>query len=211
MMTSETLISHVSPTPAADAIPIERIPRSADWKKPPPARITTASLTKNNIGTVKRINQVVFPISYSNKFYDESLAAELEEFNRLVYYNDIPIACVCCRFDRTTGSDTAKLYIATMAVLAAYRSLTIGRQTLALVLHAAAAHKSPKISVVYVHVQVSNTEARKFYEREGFKVASEVKDYYKKITPANAWLMEREITAEDTGHKEGTADRPIAV
>jgi len=202
MMTSDTLTTHTTPTPAADAIPIDRIARSADWKKPPPARINSAALTKNNIGTVKRINQVVFPISYSTKFYDESLAADLEEFNRLVYYNDIPIACVCCRFDKTPGSDSAKLYIATMAVLAAYRSLTIGKQTLAIVLHAAASHKSPKISHVYVHVQISNTDARKFYEREGFKVTSEVKDYYKKITPADAWLMEREITPEDATSKD---------
>ncbi|KZT50862.1 acyl-CoA N-acyltransferase [Calocera cornea HHB12733] len=211
MMTSDTLTTHLSPTPAADAVPIQRVARSPEWKQPGPARITTASLTKNNIGTVKRINQVVFPISYSAKFYDESLAPDLDEFNRLVYYNDVPVACVCCRFDKTPGSDSAKLYIATMAVLAAYRSLTIGKQTLALVLHAAASHKAPRISHVYVHVQVSNTDARKFYEREGFTVAAEVKGYYKKIAPADAWLMERAVTPEDAGHKEGSADRPIAV
>ncbi|EJT97257.1 acyl-CoA N-acyltransferase [Dacryopinax primogenitus] len=201
-MTSDTLTAYVSLTPVADAVPIERIQRKPDWKKPPPQHITSASLTKSNIGTVKRINQVVFPISYSAKFYDESLAADMEEFNRLVYCADIPVACICCRLEKMPGSDSAKLYIATMAVLAAYRSLTIGHQMLSLVLHAAAKHKSPKISSVYVHVQVSNEEARKFYEREGFTVISEVKDYYRKITPKEAWLMEREITPDDAVHKE---------
>lgn len=40
-------------------------------------------------------------------------------------------------------------------------------------------------------MQVSNEDAKKFYERHGFVHTSTQKDYYKKITPADAWVLEK--------------------
>ncbi len=40
-------------------------------------------------------------------------------------------------------------------------------------------------------MQVSNGDAKKFYERHGFAHTSTHKDYYKKITPADAWVLEK--------------------
>jgi len=45
---------------------------------------------------------------------------------------------------------------------------------------------------IYLHVQVSNGDAKRFYERSGFKEVSVVEGYYKKIEPKAAWLMEWE-------------------
>lgn len=53
-----------------------------------------------------------------------------------------------------------------------------------------AAEHSSKISSVSLHVQVSNVDAKRFYERHGFTVVREVEGYYKKLEPRNAWLLE---------------------
>ena len=46
-------------------------------------KVTFASLTQNNLGTVRKLNSVLFPIKYSEKFYSEILLPEVEEFCKL--------------------------------------------------------------------------------------------------------------------------------
>ena len=95
---------------------------------------TFASLTQNNLGTVRKLNSILFPIKYSEKFYSEILLPEVEEFCKLsvcqyffphlsakpttpaVYYNDIPVGTICCRIE--TKESTSHLYLLTMGVLA---------------------------------------------------------------------------------------------
>jgi ribosomal protein S18 acetylase RimI-like enzyme len=73
-----------------------------------------------------------------------------------------------------------------------YRSRRLGSQSLDLIL-AAASRSKPKVTHIYLHVQVSNVSARKFYERHGFQVLGVHEQYYKKIVPQDAWILERVI------------------
>ncbi|KAM6502005.1 Acyl-CoA N-acyltransferase [Amanita muscaria] len=152
-------------------------------------RISFASLTSNNLGTVQKLNSVLFPIKYSEKFYQDVLKPEVEEFCKLVYYNDVPVGTICCRLDTT--DDRSDMYLMTMGILAPYRSKGLGSRCLELVVSAAAIQTKPKIHKIYLHVQVSNDAAKKFYERHGFKEVEVHKNYYKKITPSDAWVLER--------------------
>jgi N-alpha-acetyltransferase 50 len=74
-----------------------------------------------------------------------------------------------------------------------YRSRGIGTKALESVLAAAQAHTSPKLTKVTLHVQVSNSTAKTFYERHGFKEVDVVRDYYKKIDPRDAWVLEKAL------------------
>jgi len=159
----------------------------------PQERITFAPITTNNLGTVRKLNSVLFPIRYSEKFYQDILLPEVEEFCRLVFYNDIPVGNICCRFE--TKDEVTKLYLMTMGVLAPYRSRNLGTRTLEEVLKAAESSSKPKIKSIYLHVQVSNDDARRFYERHGFKEVGVHADYYKKITPRDAWILEKDLVA----------------
>jgi N-alpha-acetyltransferase 50 len=47
---------------------------------------------------------------------------------------------------------------------------------------------------MYMHVQISNEGARKFYEYHGFKEVRIHKDYYKKIEPRDAWVLELDLS-----------------
>lgn len=46
-------------------------------------RVSFASITPNNLGTVRKLNSVLFPIAYSEKFYQDIQSAELEDFCKL--------------------------------------------------------------------------------------------------------------------------------
>lgn len=65
-------------------------------------------------------------------------------------------------------------------------------------MQAAAAHAKPPVKSVYLHVQTSNKGAKVFYERHGFKEISIHPNYYKKIVPHEAWVLERELVADAT-------------
>lgn len=46
-------------------------------------RVTFTPITPNNLGTVRKLNSVLFPIKYSEKFYKDILLPEVEEFCQL--------------------------------------------------------------------------------------------------------------------------------
>ncbi|KIP10887.1 hypothetical protein PHLGIDRAFT_21984 [Phlebiopsis gigantea 11061_1 CR5-6] len=157
-------------------------------------RVSFASLTPNNLGTVRKLNSVLFPIKYSEKFYHDIVQPEVEEFCKLVYYNDVPVGTFCCRLE-TVGEQT-KLYIMTMGVLAPYRSRGLGSQSMQHIIRSAAAQEKPKISSIYLHVQISNDGAKAFYEQHRFTEVGVYENYYKKIVPHDAWILELEVKPE---------------
>ncbi|GAA5893871.1 GNAT family N-acetyltransferase [Sporobolomyces salmoneus] len=262
-----------------------------------PPRVNLGSLTVNNLGTVKKLHNCLFPVSYSDRFYDDSLNLDLapEEFNKLVFYQDLPVGVLVSRIEPLSNEapkdlDQAvsnpsteqnddnkngyKLYIMTLGVLAPYRNqglasklihhlLSSASQTLLqpattetpapsstsvestptaatpapplskkALKKAAQKGKAPpppppaaakaeestadpaeeekerkkkeraeqeakrskrRIEKITLHVQVGNEEGKKFWEKFGFKVVDTVPNYYRKIEPRDAWLMERPV------------------
>lgn len=41
----------------------------------------------------------MLPIVYSDKFYKDVLDPQLDDINKLVYYQDIPVGACCCRIE----------------------------------------------------------------------------------------------------------------
>ncbi|PCH44847.1 acyl-CoA N-acyltransferase, partial [Wolfiporia cocos MD-104 SS10] len=129
---------------------------------------------------------------YSERFYYNVLLPEVEDFCKLIYHNDIPVGTICCQLETVDGHTRLYLMV-TMGVLAAYRSRGIGSQSLEQVITVAVAHSKPKINSIYLHVQVSNADTRKFYERHGFKETG-VREGYYKIVPHDAWIFEKQLS-----------------
>jgi len=77
-----------------------------------------------------------------------------------------------------------------MGILAPYRSRKLGSKSLELILAAAKAHTKPEVDKIYLHVQVSNERAKNFYTSHGFEQVGIQQDYYKKIVPHDAWVLE---------------------
>ncbi|KAH9817695.1 acyl-CoA N-acyltransferase, partial [Melampsora americana] len=157
-------------------------------------------LTANNVGTVRKINTVLFPVRYSDKFYLQILEDSVSDFCKLIFFNDLPVGAVCCSVEPLNSPDASsakpsegKLYIMTLGVLAPYRRRGLATKLLDHVIQAAVKIRLPKLTSVYVHVQVGNEDAKTFYEGHGFVVEGEVKDYYRKIEPRDAWILVKQI------------------
>ncbi|KAF7361730.1 N-alpha-acetyltransferase 50 [Mycena venus] len=153
-----------------------------------------ASLTPNNLGTVRKLNSVLFPIKYSEKFTKTSSCprSRTSANSCTITMSLVRLGTVCCRLENKDGQ--VSLYLMTMGILAPYRSRQLGSTSLKLVLDAAAAHTKPKIDRIYLHVQISNADAKKFYERHGFAEIGVHENYYKKIVPHDAWILEKRFT-----------------
>ncbi|SPO22644.1 related to N-alpha-acetyltransferase 50 [Ustilago trichophora] len=207
---------------------------SSSWSLPPmsyeprpaapvrsllPKRVDVAQLTPNNLGQLRKLNSVLFPVQYSERFYKDVLDPDAAEICKLGLFNDVAVGTICCRLE-SVSKDIVRIYIMTLGVLAPYRRLGIASALLQHVLdHVSPGKeiqiidkdaptpkpkkdkngketkpeplkKSVKVESIYLHVQTSNDEARTFYEKFGFKVAETIDNYYRRIQPASAWVLQ---------------------
>ncbi|KAK7206311.1 acyl-CoA N-acyltransferase [Myxozyma melibiosi] len=149
-------------------------------------RISLDDLTPNNLGVLQRINSVVLPTSYSDKWYKESLT--VGELAKLAFFNEVPVGAIRCALE--TSKESSKIYIMTLAVLAAYRRYGIGRK---LVEHILEYAKSSQVKEVYCHVWVENEEAMAWYAHQGFERGEFLKGYYRKMEPAGDAYIFRKV------------------
>ena len=152
------------------------------------ARIDLGDVTPHNIKLLKKVNQVVFPVVYHDKFYKDVL--EAGELAKLAFYNDIVVGAVCCRVD-TSVPGTRKLYIMTLGCLAPYRRLSIGTRMLKHVMDIV--EKDGNFDSVFLHVQINNESAIEFYKNFGFDIVETKEQYYKRIEPADAHVLEKKL------------------
>merc|ERR1712173_416346 len=123
-------------------------------------------------------------------FYKDVL--EAGELAKLAYYNDVVVGAVCCRIDLTTtedGQTKRKLYIMTLGCLAPYRRLGIGTRMLEHVLNIV--KEDGNYTSIFLHVQVNNESAIEFYKKFGFNIVETKEQYYKRIEPADAHVLEK--------------------
>merc|ERR1712045_641533 len=166
-------------------------------------RIDLGDVTPHNIKLLKKVNQVVFPIVYHDKFYKDVL--EAGELAKLAYYNDVVVGAVCCRIDNTAAEEgkpsKKKLYIMTLGCLAPYRRLGIGTHMLKHVMEIV--ERDGNYDSIVLHVQVNNDTALSFYKNFGFEIVETKEAYYKRIEPADAHVLEKKIDKKSVNGAEG--------
>lgn len=155
-------------------------------------RIELGDITQHNIKQLKLLNQVIFPVSYNDKFYKDVL--DVGELAKLAFFNDIVVGAVCCRIDNTKGRK--KLYIMTLGCLAPYRRHGVGTVLLNHVFKVCEADKN--ITEIFLHVQVSNQSALDFYSKFGFEIVRTEKHYYKRVEPSDAYVLEKKFEKDAT-------------
>ncbi|XP_063716883.1 N-alpha-acetyltransferase 50-like [Symsagittifera roscoffensis] len=172
-------------------------------------KIDLGDITKHNVGQLKRLNTVIFPVMYNDKFYKDVL--DLGELAQLVYFNDIIVGAVCCRVEKGgppqnpnnthtplpspgfRDKNQKKIYIMTLGCLPKYRRLGVGTVMLEHVFKLC--EKFPDVEAVYLHVQLGNDSALEFYKKEGFEITNTVEGYYKRIEPSSAYVLEKVINS----------------
>ncbi|CAF0860187.1 unnamed protein product [Adineta ricciae] len=150
-------------------------------------KIELGELTQHNIKQLKVLNRDIFPVLYNEKFYKDLL--ESGELCKLAYCNDIVVGTLCCRFD--LSDNRRRLYIMTLGVLAKYRELGLG--TLMLKHALKICEDDGNVDSIYLHVQIDNYTALSFYKKFGFEIVSKAMDYYRRLEPSDAYLLERKF------------------
>jgi ribosomal protein S18 acetylase RimI-like enzyme len=56
------------------------------------------------------------------------------------------------------------------------------------------ATSDPSVAEIYLHVQINNLNAKRFYVSHGFSEIEIVKEYYKNIEPADCFLLKKTIS-----------------
>lgn len=84
------------------------------------------------------------------------------------------------------------LYVLTLGVLAPYRGHGIGRRLLRATLEVVR-ECLPEVTYSRLHVQVGNETALRLYQSEGFQTGPVVPQYYPRLTPPDAIILEKEL------------------
>ena len=104
-----------------------------------------------------------------------------------------PVGWIRCRLDQEPGqTPQAKLYIQALCLLAAYQGQGLATALLETVCQVTL--QSPlTVICVCAHVWESNENAIEWYEKRGFKKLMLIEAYYRKLRPAGAWFMRRDM------------------
>ncbi|UJR15407.1 hypothetical protein I4U23_002354 [Adineta vaga] len=157
--------------------------------------IELGDITQHNLKQLKVLNRDVFPVAYNEKFYKDLLGAG--ELCKLAYCNDIVVGAVCCRIDLL--ENRRRLYIMTLGVLAKYRELGLGTLMLEHVFKIC--EREGNIDSIYLHVQINNETALSFYKKFGFQIISTATEYYRRLEPSDAYLLERPFKKSATNEQ----------
>ena len=186
------------------------------------------------------MNKATFPVQYDEKFYLNILKEQNVGLNKFAYHKDTIVGALCSRIEESpvidaaaAGTDTNtnstqprkpatvtyRVYIMTLAVLAAYRGHGIGSELLRTVLDYCRQQQQQQpgdagsavvvVSEVVLHVQISNHDAIRFYmEKFDFERGPLVENYYRRIDPPHCYLLYKKLgLRENKDDKDDDAKR----
>ncbi|KAK5007297.1 hypothetical protein LTR28_005463 [Elasticomyces elasticus] len=195
----------------------------------PPA-VTFERCTCDNINAFKRVNALLLPVQYPNKFYNEILDDSvtssitllavwrdahavvvgdvLTSSERMLEGTKDPgrvIGGIRCRLLPSPQDPKPTLYISSLTLLSPYQHLGIATALLrTVIISAIEAHS---ISCVTAHVWTANTDALVWYGKRGFREVGTEDGYYQSLKRlgkgTSAVFMRREIGPGDLIHGLG--------
>lgn len=127
------------------------------------------------------------PVIYSEDFY-KRLTSYIR-YSKLAYLKDVLVGAISCKEDTVEGEKVA--YIMTITILKPYRRYGIASQLLQKSIEDFC--KSKEVKKMTLHVQKGNDSAMEFYKKHGFTIKEELKDYYTDLTPADCFVLIKEL------------------
>lgn len=169
------------------------------------SQISLNPIVKENLKELKRLNLIIFSgIHYGPKFYRDVLDSGV--YSRMAYCKGQPIGAICCAFEKTQktsgknektleeklqgAKEKKELLILTLGVLAHHRCQGVGSLLLQ---HALDHARRDSVSSICLHVQVNNHLAMDFYKTFHFDIKEEKKNYYRRLEPSDAYVLELKL------------------
>ncbi|KAI9319247.1 separation anxiety protein like [Dichotomocladium elegans] len=145
--------------------------------------VSLVDVTAENVSQLRAMHMLLFPVKYSDMFYHDVL--NVGKLAKIAYYDGMCVGAVCCRRE----FNNTRAYIMTLGVLKTYRHLGLGSQLLKHVLNEIS--KDPNLTYIYLHVQISNETALRFYKKHGFEIKGIQANYYRDIEPRDAFILHK--------------------
>lgn len=188
MLSTETISASSNPTGAPD----------------PASGITLSPITTpHDLKALKRLNTLLLPIPYPERFYTDITAHPLTDgaLTRLAFSPTGlgAIGAVRARYERPAPdqgetptpeddgrNNGARIYIMTLCTLSPFRGLGVATRLLE---HVVGVAREWGVSEVYAHVWEANVEALGWYEGRGFVSGEVVGGYYRRLKPDGAVVV----------------------
>ncbi|KAF2839788.1 acyl-CoA N-acyltransferase [Patellaria atrata CBS 101060] len=177
-----------------------------------PSNVTLEHLTPETLPAFKRLNALLLPIPYPQKFYDEIFSDPITAgITLMALWHSKPstasmsspsepstskptlVAAIRCRILPTESKPT--LYISTIGILSPYRSHGLATHLLSRVLSHAI--EEYDVGTVSAHVWEANAEGREWYRKRGFEEVEWEEGYYRRLKPNTAIRVERRVGVGD--------------
>lgn len=179
-------------------------------------KVELVKATERNIGEVRSLNLIVFPLTFPEKFYRDQITLE-KCFCRIGFLFPFPCreqingffqaivegefaGAICCEINRVENV----LVVQAIAVCLKNRRQGVGKK---LMEEAVEFARVRSVERVQLHVQSSNEEAMSFYSKQGFKKTKLLSNFYKNkgLKPPHAYLYSYCLSGEQ---EEETLELP---
>ena len=180
---------------------------SADDTKGPISLLSVRGLRiafveSEHLPALKRLTGNLLPVKYPDNFFEGVVSEPVPRtFSRIALIDGKPIGWIRCRLDPFPEPTLPpsksrpiynRIYIQALCLLAPHRQLGIATSLLDTITVPSLLQQH-NIARVYAHVWESNADALAWYERRGFRKAMKVDQYYRKLRPDGAWIVERDV------------------
>lgn len=182
--------------------------------RPLPPNVELRRCTKDDIPTLKRLNGLLLPIPYPDKFYREIIEdAVTSNITLLATWQDSPsskspskgrvVGAIRCRLLAHPPQqhlppgrkDGPMLYLSTLVLLSPYRQHGIATHLLQTML--ARAVRDYGVTSVGAHVWEANEEGLLWYRKRGFREVGREAGYYRRLKSQGAVVVQREVGVMD--------------
>lgn len=176
-----------------------------------PPNVEIRPCSKEDIKSLKHLTSLLLPIPYPDKFYREIIEDEVTHNLTLVavWHDSVPskgrekgrlIGAIRCRLLAHSPSSTPKasgplLYLSTLVLLSPFRGHGIAAYMLNVLIRRAVDDYG--ISSVGAHVWEANEEGLAWYRRRGFVEVTKDEEYYRRLKPTGALVMEKKVGVLD--------------
>lgn len=180
-----------------------------------PPNVALCACTQEDIPRLKQLNSLLLPIPYPEKFYRDIIDDPLtNELTLLAVWHDDPpsaghekgrlVGAIRCRLLNQAPAqnqscqarkDGPMLYLSTLVLLSPYRRHGVASRLLEVMIKRAV--EDYGATSVGAHVWEANEDALVWYRKRGFREITTEKDYYRRLDPRGAVVMQRDIRVLD--------------
>jgi ribosomal protein S18 acetylase RimI-like enzyme len=155
-------------------------------------------ISKSHLPSIQRLTSTTLPVRYGDNFFQSTITDETAaQLSRVALYSSEPIGWIRCCLEPCVPETASQpqlqqIYVQALALLAPYRGIGLASVLLDTIVNSSIAHAHNTVCI-YAHVWEKNEAALDWYAKRGFKRVLLLERYYRRLKPAGAWIVRKEL------------------